>query len=414
MRRSAPIPIRGSASGAGPREIVARALIAGAGIAGLATALALAKSGFEAIVFERKSELAEFGAGLQITPNASRILRKLGALEGALHFGTLPQAIVIRRGGDDSELARLPLEDAETRWGAPYFIIHRADLQQALADACLATTGVDLRLGFKVAGVAETDAGVSLGLKHGLLTIQENGDFAVGADGLRSKIRARLGFGQPEDIAFSGRVAFRATVPAGALPKAFSAPLVNLRLGGRAHLVHYPLRHSSVVNLVATIEAGWRPKAGEDPWDAEADIDALKRAFASWSRESRDLIAQAEGWRAWPLYVRPPISSYAAGRIALVGDAAHPMVPFLAQGAGQAIEDAGALARCLEGGAEISSGLAAYSASRAPRAGRIQRDALTQAKIYHMSGPLALARDLTMRALGPERLLKRYDWIYSA
>jgi salicylate hydroxylase len=393
---------------------VTRALIAGAGIAGLSAALALAKSGFEAIVFERARELAEFGAGLQITPNASRILRKLGALGAALHFGTQPEAIVIRRGSDNAELARLPLADAEARWGAPYFVIHRADLQGALVESCLATQGVDLRLGFEVAGVAETATGVSLGLKRGLLAIQENGDFAIGADGLRSRLRERLGFGKPEEVAFSGRVAFRATVAARALPKIFSAPFVNLRLGPRAHLVHYPIGNGAVVNLVATIEAGWREKPDEAPWDGEADLDALRHAFASWSRESRDLVAQAENWRAWPLYVRPPIPSYASGRIALVGDAAHPMVPFLAQGAGQAIEDAGVLARCLNGAADIPAALAAYSAARAPRAGRVQRDALAQAKIYHMSGPLALARDLTMRALGPERLLQRYDWIYSA
>jgi len=393
---------------------VPRALVAGAGIAGLSAALALARSGYEAIVFERAKELAEFGAGLQITPNASRILRKLGVLEAALYFGTEPKAVVIRRGSDDAELSRLPLADAGARWGAPYFIIHRADLQRALAESCQATAGVDLRLGFEVAGVAETPTGVSLGLKRGLLAIQENGDFAIGADGLRSRLRERIGFGKPEEVTFSGRVAFRATVPARALPATFSAPLVNLRLGGRAHLVHYPLRNGSVVNIVATIEAGWRGTPGEAPWDGEADLDALKRAFASWSRESRDLLAQAEGWRAWPLYVRPPIATYASGRVALVGDAAHPMVPFLAQGAGQAIEDAGALARCLEGAADIPAALAAYSASRALRAGRVQRDALSQARIYHMSGPLALARDLTMRALGPERLLQRYDWIYSA
>ena len=391
-----------------------RALIAGAGIAGLSAALALSRSGCEAVVFERSAQLAEFGAGLQISPNASRILDRLGVLEAALHFGTEPRGIVIRRGGDDSELALLPLADARARWGAPYLILHRADLQRALAEGCAVLPGVETRFGFAVAGVAEAGEGVSFGLKRGLLTLQERGDFAIGADGLRSKLRERLGFGAAEEATFSGRVAFRAMVPARRLPARFAAPLVNLRLGARAHLVHYPLRNGSVVNLVATLEAGWRGKPGDDSWDGEADLDALKAAFASWSRESRDLIAQAESWRAWPLYHRAPIDSYVSGRVALIGDAAHPMVPFLAQGAGQAIEDSWALAHALEGAADIPAALKAYSAARAPRAGRVQRDALTQAKIYHMSGPLAFARDLTMRALGPERLLQRYDWIYSA
>ena len=124
--------------------------------------------------------------------------------------------------------------------------------------------------------------------------------------------------------------------------------------------------------------------------------------------------ALPQSWRAWPLYVRPPLAAYATGRVALAGDAAHPMVPFLAQGAAQAIEDAGALAHCLAGAPDVAAALAAYSAQRAPRAGRVQQEALTQAKIYHMSGPLALARDLAMRLAGPERLIRRYDWLYGA
>ena len=169
-----------------------------------------------------------------------------------------------------------------------------------------------------------------------------------------------------------------------------------------------------MINLVASIDATWREDEDATPWNGDADRPALLRALQGWSRESRDLILQAEGWRAWPLYVRPPIGGYAAGRVALVGDAAHPMVPFLAQGAGQAIEDAGALARVLADDADPAPALQAYSRQRAPRAGRIQREALTQARIYHLSGPMALARDMTMRALGPDRLLQRYDWIYSA
>ena len=391
-----------------------RALIAGAGIAGLAAALALQRAGYQAIVFERSAALAELGAGLQITPNASRVLARLGVLDAVEALAFEPAAIVIRRGRDDGVLARLPISDARRRWGAPYLVIHRADLQRALSDACAALPGIELRLGFVVAGVAEQSDGVTFGLKRGRLSLQEHGDLAIGADGLRSKVRERLGFGAAEKPEFTGRVAFRATVAASELPPTFAAPEVTLRLGARAHLVHYPLRGGSIVNFVATIEAGWRDRPGEDPWDGEADLDALRRAFSSWSREARGLIERTAGWRAWPLSIRSPIVSYASGRIALVGDAAHPMVPFLAQGAGQAIEDAGALEQALSGGADIAAALKAYSQRRAPRAGRVQRDALAQAKLYHMSGPMALARDLAMRALGPERLLARYDWIYSA
>ncbi len=391
-----------------------RALIAGAGIGGLSAALALNQVGFDVAIFERTSALAEFGAGLQLTPNATRILERLGALEPVRALATEPRAIRIWRGRDNAELAALPVGEARKRWGAPYLVIHRADLQQALADLALARPNIDLRLGFEVAGVAETSDGVALGLKRGALSLRESGDVAIGADGLRSRLRERLGLGGPGDSIFSGRVAFRATVPADRLPQRFTAPEVHLRIGPGAHLVHYPLRRGSIVNFVASIESAWRGDHNDDPWDGIADLPALKRAFHEWSRETRDLIASAKSWRAWPLRHREPIASYAHGRVALVGDAAHPMVPFLAQGAGQAIEDAGALARKLGGAHDYAAALAEYSRERAPRAGRVQREALAQARIYHMRGPFALARDVTMRTLGPERLLARYDWLYAA
>jgi len=389
-----------------------RALVAGAGICGLSVALALDSAGFEVTIFERADALAEFGAGLQITPNATRILEKLGALTRVMDVATEPKAVRILRGRDDVELARLDISDARQRWGAPYIVIHRADLQRALAEVAATRPHIELKLGFAVGGVAETPDGIAAGLKRGPLSLRENGDLLVGCDGVRSKVRERLGLGGSEDLVFSGRVAFRATVPASALPERYAEPLVHLRLGARAHLVHYPLRGGSQINFVATIESGWRGKPTDDPWDGEADREALIRAYSDWSREVRDLIALPDAWRAWPLRHRDPIDTYAAGRVALAGDAAHPMVPFLAQGAGQAIEDAGSLWRHLSSTRDIPAALETYSKERAPRAGKVQRDALGQAKIYHMSGPAAFARDLVMRTLGSRRLLERYEWLY--
>jgi salicylate hydroxylase len=393
---------------------VPRALIAGAGIGGLSVALALDSAGFDVAIFERQSELAEFGAGMQITPNATRILERLGALEPVLAAATEPRAIVIRNGRDDKILARLDISDARKRWGAPYIVVHRADLQRALADVAATRPHIELKLGLLVGGVAESADGVAFGLKRGAVAMRENGDVAIGADGLNSKVRERLGLGGSDEALFSGRVAFRATAPASELDERFSEPLVNLRLGPRAHLVHYPLRGGAIVNFVAVIESNWRDQPGDDPWDGEADRDALERAFADWSDEARELIATPDDWRAWPLKHRPPIDSYAAGRVALAGDAAHPMVPFLAQGVGQAIEDAGALWRHLSATRDVAAALAAYSRERAPRAGRVQREALAQARIYHLSGAAALARNLVMQALGSKRLLSRYDWLYAA
>lgn len=391
-----------------------RALVAGAGICGLSVALALESAGFDVTIFERSESLQEFGAGLQITPNATRILEKLGALPQVMQAATEPKAIRILRGRDDVELVRLDISDARSRWGAPYIVIHRADLQSALADVAAGRPHIAMKLGFAVAGLAETSEGVTMGLKRGPLSLRENGDLLIGCDGVRSKVRERLGLGRPEDLLFSDRVAFRATLPASDLPPSFAEPLVHLRLGARAHLVHYPLRGGSEINFVATIESNWRGKPDDDPWDGAADREALTLAFSDWSREVRDLIDKPPSWRAWPLRHHAPVETYAAGAVAIAGDAAHPMVPFLAQGAGQAIEDAGALWRHLSATRDIPAALAAYSRERAPRAGKVQRDALGQAKIYHMSGPGALARDLVMRTLGSRRLLQRYEWIYTA
>ncbi len=391
-----------------------RALIAGAGIGGLTAALALAREDFQVDVFERAPVLQEFGAGLQLTPNATRILARLGVLELVRALATAPRAIRILRGSDDAELARLPIEDAERRWGAPYLVIHRADLQRALADGATRLPNVALHLGTEVAGIGADAGGVSIGLKRGLVAMRETGDVLVGADGLRSLVRQRIGLGAADAPLFSGRVAFRATVESQKVAARWSASEVTLRLGAKAHLVHYPLRDGSIVNLVAAIESTWRGEKGDHPWDGVADRPALDRAFRDWSREARALIGAAVDWRAWPLFLRPPIAQFSLGPVALLGDAAHPMTPFLAQGAAQAIEDADALARRLAQTADVAAALASYSGDRVARATRVQRDALAQGRIYHMSGPLALARDLTMRALGAERLLKRYDWLYAA
>ena len=182
---------------------------------------------------------------------------------------------------------------------------------------------------------------------------------------------------------------------------------IVLRLGPEAHLVQYPLRRGSIINLVATINA-------PSPADGAADPSTLEQAFAGWSKEARALIGAPAQWRAWPLYCRPPIRSFSLGRAALVGDAAHPMVPFLAQGAAQAIEDAGALGRAVAQMRDIPTALAAYSHDRVERAARVQREALRQGRIYHLAGTSAFARDMTMKILGPRRLAERYDWLYGA
>jgi salicylate hydroxylase len=379
-----------------------RAIVAGGGIAGLAAAIALSQAGLRVAVYERANTLEEFGAGLQLTPNATRVLERLGLLERVRPFASRPPAVVVLRGSDNTELTRLRLDDAERRWGAAYLVIHRADLQRTLVDAAR-QSGVELTLGATLLNFADDGTCVSVGLALGDARIRDEADLLIGADGLHSLVRQQFGFGARDQPEFAGRVAYRAMVNADDADSEWMTSNVILRLGKDAHLVQYPLRSGSMLNLVATVRS--ESPTGGDP-------SGLERAFSGWSREARLLTKAPVHWRAWPLYHRPPLSSFSHGRVALAGDAAHPMAPILAQGAAQAIEDAGALGRVLAQVADITAAVSIYSRDRVKRATRVQREALNLGRIYHMSGPLASARDGTMRLLGSGALTQRYDWLY--
>jgi salicylate hydroxylase len=380
----------------------------------LSAALALSRGGFNVTLYERANALEEFGAGLQLTPNATRVLSRIGVLESVRQFAIMPAELLTLRGSDNVELMRLRLDNAGERWGAPYLVIHRADLQRVLVEAVRRRPNIDLTLGATVSGFTSDSDSVSTELTRGASSRLDASDLLIGADGLHSRVREHLGLGAADQADFTGRVAYRATVNVDDIDRRLHRNSIVLRLGPKAHLVQYPLRGGSTVNLVAVIESSWRAGRDDHPWNGRADASALDRAFANWSKETRALLKAPAEWRAWPLYSRSPIASFSFGRVALVGDAAHPMVPFLAQGAAQAIEDAGALAGVFSQTQNVSAALAAYSDQRVARATRVQRAALNQGRIYHMSGPLALARDTAMRVLGSQRIGARYDWLFRA
>jgi salicylate hydroxylase len=376
----------------------------------------LSQAGLRVAIYEKASTLEEFGAGLQLTSNATRVLGRLGVLERVLLLASMPRAVVVMRGSDNAELMRMGLEGAERRWGAPYLVIHRADLQRTLLDAAR-QSGAELTLGATVLDLADDGARVSVGMACGTTRIRDEADLLIGADGLRSHVRRQLAFGVQDQPQFAGRVAYRAIVNAEDADSQWMTSNVILRLGKEAHLVQYTLRSGSILNLVATVRSG-SSTAGDNHPDRKkgkgANHSGLERAFSGWSREARLLTKAPVQWHAWPLYHRPPLSSFSRGRVALVGDAAHPMMPFLAQGAAQAIEDAEALGRLFAQLRDIPVALSMYSRDRVPRATRVQGEALKLGRIYHMSGPSAFARDITMRLLGSHALTQRYDWLYRA
>lgn len=377
--------------------------IAGAGIAGLTTALSLARRGIASTVIERASQLSEVGAGLQISPNAGRVLEALGLTEALDRAAVLPQAIDMRSGKTGEPIVSLPLgESVRAAYGAPYRLLHRADLQELLLNAVEAEPRIELRLASRAGPATQTPDGVQLTLEE----IQLDFDAVIAADGVHSALKSAVaGAVAPRP---SGRTAWRATIPVGIAPRDLPQERTTVLLSRDAHVVIYPVRNARLFNIIVVIEEDW----GDEGWSVPGDADLLRRRF---DREGTRYISRLTGldlrWTRWCLTEVAPTGAWVDGRIALVGDAAHAMLPFLAQGAAMAIEDADVVARELSN-APVAEALQRYQSLRRPRVSRVWSKARQAGKIYHLGGPMAVARDFTMTALGGESLLRRYDWIY--
>jgi salicylate hydroxylase len=386
-------------------------IVAGGGIAGLTAALTLARAGIRVTVFEQAPKLEETGAGLQLSPNASRILIALGLRERLAAVAVAPQAIRVMAGGSGREIVRIPLGDeVERRYGAPYWSLHRGDLQSVLVDAVQGELDVALELGVRVEEFAAHVNGVSVLGRRGTQVLDERGIALIGADGIWSTIAARLR--RQQAPTFRHRTAWRALVSADFVPEEFRHPFVYLWLGDNAHLVHYPVRAGRLVNIVGIVHDEWNSEG----WSAAGDRNEILRHFSrwTWSEKARALISIPDHWLKWALYDRKDPFRGAKVPVTLVGDAAHPMLPFLAQGASMAIEDAAVVADTLGKYLDDpTDALRAYEGARWHRTARAQQFSRRQERIYGLTGPEALVRNLAMRAMGGEKLRARYDWLYS-
>jgi salicylate hydroxylase len=382
-------------------------VIAGAGIGGLTAALALARAGFRAVILEQAARLEEAGAGIQLSPNATHVLGSLGLIDRLRPRVVAPDAIRIVKASTGRDVVRIPLgAGAEQRHGAPYWVIHRADLQGALASAIEQSADITLRLGARVEDFAVHQHGVTAQVRTAEGLRDEQGIALIGADGLWSTLRARLGDRQAPR--FAQRTAWRAVVPAARVAPEFREPVTGLWLGRDAHLVHYPVKAGALINIVAIV----RDDGHEAGWSAAGRATDLLPRFERFARAARALIALPDSWQKWALFDRAPQRIRTQDPVTLLGDAAHPMLPFLAQGGAMAIEDAAVLADCLRQDEDPARAFRSYEHARARRVARVQREARRNSWRYHLSGPLGLARNAVLAALGPKRLLHRYDWLY--
>ncbi|MGO4406090.1 FAD-dependent monooxygenase [Bosea sp. RAF48] len=381
-------------------------VIAGAGIGGLTMALSLARRGIAATVVEKRTGFGETGAGLQITSNSGRVLDALDLTLPLKRVSVSSHGLMIRRWRDGSQVLEMP--SSPEHMPTPFRMLRRNDLHTVLLDAARAMPNIRLMVGRGVQEVSQDANGVAvrLGGQNGSSeTISALG--LIGADGLWSRVRDLSGDASPP--VFTGYEAWRAVVPARAVDK----PRVTLHLGPGRHAVHYPVAGGREINVVVVRQA----KEAREGWSRDGDASVVTEHLSGASPALRELTGAAQGWQVWSLFDRKP-AAMAGGRIALMGDAAHPILPFLAQGASLAIEDAAVLARLLaealgrDGAAGVPAAFAAYAGARARRVARVQDESRGNGRNYHLGWPLSIARDFALKRLGPEGLRNRYGWLY--
>jgi len=386
-----------------------RVLIAGGGIGGLTAALALVRSGCDVEVYEQAAELKEVGAGVQLAANGTRVLHELGIGEPlkSLACEATGKEVRLWSTGETWKLFDLGAVSIE-RYGYPYLTVYRPDLLGVLANALRREKAAALHLGATCVGFTQDSEGVRLQLDDGT---EARGDALIGADGVHSPIRQGL-FG-PEQPSFTGIIAWRGVIPMERLPARMARSVGTNWIGPGAHVVHYPLRSGSLMNFVGALErADWQVES----WSERGTTEELAADFAGWNEDVQTMIRNIETPYKWALMARAPMDRWTIGRVSLLGDACHSMVPLLAQGANMAIEDGFVLARCLKACRDdVPGALRRYENARRDRTRRAVEGSAANIERFHnpkLSDP-AEARKYVDREWAEERIAERYEWLFS-
>jgi salicylate hydroxylase len=384
-----------------------RILIAGAGIGGVVAALALLQRGFEVELYEQAAELRELGAGVQVSPNGSRVLCHLGLRTAMEAIASVPTAKDMRLFNTGQAWRVQDLgATAVTRFGSPYWLVHRGDFHAVLVEALAERAPGAVHVGTRCIGFEQDAAGVTLLLENGQ---HVRGDALIGADGVHSRIRAQL-FGDGR-ATFTGFMAWRGVVPMERLPPHLRQQHGNTWIGPLGHVVTYPLRRGELLNFVTAIA---RDDWLIESWSEAGTVEECRRDFARWHDDVLAIVDAIDIPYKWAMLGREPLAHWSVGHVSLLGDACHPTLPFLAQGANMAIEDGMVLARCLEQYTDVPEALRHYEVARLDRTSRIVRGSLENVSRYHnpqLADP-AQAAEFMDREFAPRAMGARYDWLY--
>lgn len=381
-------------------------MIAGGGIGGLSAAASLARLGFRVKIFEQADDFREVGAGIQVGPNGVRAIKNLGLLPQVSEFTWLPPALVMRDAFDASDICRIPLDDRfRQRFQEPYAVIHRADLLGVLLQACRENPQIELFTSSRLAQVDELDERVRITLEDGR---RIDGDLLIGADGLRSVVRQTIiGDGAPRPPRY---VVYRGVVERHRVPDALWEPEVVMWTGPDADFVHYPLRRGELFNLVVTFKS----PIDLDPFDIAGSYDDMRAPYESFHPTVRTLLEMVPVERKWLVTDRAPMHGWSQGHATLIGDAAHPMLQYMAQGACQAIEDVAQLVDELRAQPDdLPAALNTYAGKRYHRTARVQFSARQMIELCQVSGALADLRAKYFRERSAEQLHDGLAWLYS-